>query len=292
MEPRILKDKIAARTMLVLTVLSVLLALAIAAGLYLRSRPLLETNSIGHLLSSSNWKPSTGEFGFYPFIMGTLWVTGIAIVIALPLCLLTGIYISEYAHHRVRKLLVPFIDLLSGIPPIVFGVWGVLFVVPLIREYIAPGTSGYSVLAGGIVLAIMIAPLIITILLEVFATVPKELKDASLSLGATNWQTTKFVLLRKSRPGIIAATVLAISRAFGETIAVLMVCGNTVRVPDSALDAGYPLPALIANNYGEMLSVKMYDSALLFAALILFVIIFLFNAVSRYTLSRIERNMS
>jgi phosphate transport system permease protein len=295
-EARIIKDKIASRSMLVLTVLSILLAVLIAAGLYLRSQPLLQTNSLGHLLGSSEWKPSKGEFGFFPFIMGTIWVTAIAIIIALPLCLLTGIYLSEYAHHRVKKILVPFIDLLSGIPPIVFGVWGVLFVIPVIREYIAPHfegfSSGYSVLAGGIVLAIMISPLIITVLLEVFMTVPKELKDASLSVGATKWQTTKFVLLRKARPGIIAATVLAISRAFGETIAVLMVCGNTVTVPHSLMDPGYPLPALIANNYGEMLSVKMYDSALLFAALILFVIIFLFNAVARYILSRIEKKLA
>jgi phosphate transport system permease protein len=169
-------------------------------------------------------------------------------------------------------------------------------VVPLIREYIGPyfagNSSGYSVLAGGIVLAIMIAPMIVTVLMEVFSAVPKELKDASLSLGATKWQTVKFVLLKKSRPGIIAASVLAISRAFGETIAVMMVCGNTVKVPHSPFEAGYPLPALIANNYGEMLSVKLYDSALLFAALILFVIIFLFNAIARYILVSIERSMT
>lgn len=282
--------------MLVLTILSVLLAVFIGLGLYLRSLPLLELKSVGSLLTSSVWKPFKGEFGFFPFIMGTLWVTGIAIVVALPLCLLSGIFISEYAHHRVRKIIVPFVDLLSGIPPVVFGVWGVLFVVPLIQEYIAPHfveyATGYSVLAGGIVLAVMIFPLLISILLEVFGTVPRELKDASLSLGATQWQTVKFVLLKRSMPGIIAAIVLAISRAFGETIAVLMVCGNLPEVPHSVLDSGYPLPALIANNYGEMLSIPLYDSALLFSALILFIIIFLFNAISRIVLSRIERRMN
>ncbi len=144
-------------------------------------------------------------------------------------------------------------------------------------------------LAGGIVLGIMIFPLIISLLLEVFATVPREMKDASLSTGATNWQTVKFVLLRKSLPGIIATVVLAVSRAFGETIAVLMVCGNMPEVPHSMFDSGYPLPALIANNYGEMMSVPLYDSALLFAALLLFVIIFIFNALSRIVLGRIKR---
>jgi phosphate transport system permease protein len=175
-------------------------------------------------------------------------------------------------------LILPLIELLSGIPPVLFGVWGVLVIVPLIQDKIAPHfitfTTGYSILAGGIVLAIMIFPLIISILIEVFDNVPQELRDASLALGATKWQTTKKVLLRKTSDGIIAGVVLAISRAFGE---------NTV------FDSGYPLPALIANNYGEMMSIPMYDSALMFAALLLFVIIFLFNALSRIILFRIEK---
>ena len=127
-------------------------------------------------------------------------------------------------------------------------------------------------------------------MIEVFDNVPQELRDASLSVGATQWQTIKKVLLRKSVAGIIAATVLAISRAFGETIAVLMVCGNLAQIPHSLFDSGYPLPALIANNYGEMMSIPMYDSALMFAALLLFVIIFLFNAISRIILFRIEKS--
>jgi phosphate transport system permease protein len=291
---RLIKDKLAGSTMLVLTVLSVLLAVLVGWGLYYRSIPLLETTSIWDLLTGEKWMPYKGEFGFFPFIMGTLWVTGIAILIALPLCLLASIYISEYAHPRLRKIIVPIVDLLSGIPPVVFGVWGVLFVVPWIAEDLAPEelySTGYSVLAGGIVLAVMIFPLLVSLFLEVFATVPREMRDASLSVGATPWQTVKFVLLKKSMPGIIATVVLAISRAFGETIAVLMVCGNSTFAPESIYDAGYPLPALIANNYGEMLSVPLYDSALLFAALLLFVIIFLFNLASRVVLTRIKRKI-
>jgi phosphate transport system permease protein len=196
---RLVKDKTAGRVMLFLTVSSIFLSVLIGVGLYMRSIPLLEVNSVWNLLSTEQWKPFRGLFGFFPFIMGTLWVTGIAILIALPLCLLSGIYIYEYAHQRVQRLIVPLVDLLSGIPPVVFGVWGVLFVVPFIQDRIAPRfvefSTGYSVLAGGIVLAIMIFPLIISILLEVFGTIPKELKDASLSLGATQWQTVKFVLI-------------------------------------------------------------------------------------------------
>jgi len=281
--------------MLVLTLASVSLVMAIGIGLYWRSAPLLEQSSWITLITHNEWKPLKGLFGFFPFIMGTLWVTGIAIIIALPLCLLTALYLSEYAPQGIKKVLIPFVNLLSGIPPVIFGVWGILFIVPLIQAHIAPHfvdfSTGYSVLAGGIVLAVMIFPLIVSILNEVFATIPRELKDASLALGATRWETIKNVIIRKAAPGILAATVLAVSRAFGETIAVLMVCGNNAVVPHSVFDTGYPLPALIANNYGEMMSIPMYDSALMFAALLLFVIIVVFNIISRIVLNRLERRL-
>jgi phosphate transport system permease protein len=290
---RLLKDRFISKTFLALTILSISTVIFIALGLFYKSMPILNSTSLYNLLFSSEWKPFKEAFGFYPFIVGTLWVTAIAIIIALPLSMLTAIYLSEYAHIRVRKLVLPLIELLSGIPPVLYGVWGVLVIVPLIQDKIAPHfvefTTGYSVLAGGIVLAIMIFPLIISIVIEVFDNVPQDLRNASLSLGATQWQTTKKVVLRKSIDGIVAAVVLAISRAFGETIAVLMVCGNLAQVPHSLFDSGYPLPALIANNYGEMMSIPMYDSALMFAALLLFVIIFLFNALSRIILYRIEK---
>jgi phosphate transport system permease protein len=185
---------------------------------------------------------------------------------------------------------------LSGIPSVVYGVWGTLTIVPLIANKIAPNfvefSSGYSVMAGGMVLAVMILPLLISILLEVFRSIPQEMTDASLQLGATKWQTVKKVVLRRSFPGILAAVVLSVSRAFGETIAVLMVCGNIPEIPRSLFDACYPLPALIANNYGEMLSMPSYESALMLAAFLLFIIIVLFNALSRVILVQIEKRYS
>ncbi|HEY2582309.1 MAG TPA: phosphate ABC transporter permease subunit PstC [Mucilaginibacter sp.] len=296
MQLRLLKDKILTKLMLILTLASVSLLLVIGIGLYYKSIPILDRLSWGELITSSVWKPLKGLFGFYPFIMGTLWVTGIAIIIALPLSLLTALYIVEYAPVHIKRILAPFVNLLSGVPPVIFGVWGVLFIIPFLQNYIAPHfvefSTGYSVLAGGIVLAAMIFPLIVSIISEVLRTIPQELKDASLSLGATQWETVRKVVLRKALPGIIAATVLAISRAFGETIAVLMVCGNNAAVPHSVFDPGYPLPALIANNYGEMLSIPLYESALMFAALLLFIIILLFNIISRVTLARLEKRLA
>jgi phosphate transport system permease protein len=167
--------------------------------------------------------------------------------------------------------------------------------VPLIKNHLAPAlgsfSTGYTVLAGGIVLAVMVFPIIIHVCLEVFASVPYEVREASLALGANRWQTTKKVVLRKAAPGILAAVVLGLSRAFGETMAVLMVAGNVARVPGSLLDPAYPLPALIANNYGEMMSVPLYDSALMLASLVLLLVVLIFNVLSRLVLIRIERGI-
>lgn len=290
---RLIKDRLSGKLFLTLSLFSMLTVLLIGVGLYFKASPILEHSSIAHLLWSDEWKPFKNEFGFRTYIVGSLVVTAIAILIALPLALMTAIFISEYMPHRLKQFLIPAIDLLSGIPPVIYGVWGVLTIVPFIADKLAPHfvefSSGYSALAGGIVLAVMIFPLIISILLEVFRTIPQELRDASLSLGANDWETTRHVVLRRSGAGILAATVLAISRALGETIAVLMVCGNIPAIPHSVFDAVYPLPALIANNYGDMLSIPQYDAALMLAAFILFVIIFLFNGLSRVILYRLEK---
>ena len=290
---RLLKDKIARHYMLFATVLSIFFLFLIGGGLLYKSLPIMEEKSLWTLLTTSNWRPFKGDFGFASYILSTLFVTGIAIVIALPLSLLTSIYIIEYASPRILRAFSSVFDLLAGIPPVIYGVWGTLTIVPFISEKLAPHfvefSTGYSVLAGGIVLAIMIIPLIISILMEVFGAVPKEMREASMSLGATKWQTVKKVVVRKSIPGIVAATVLAISRAFGETIAVLMVCGNFTDLPKSIFDACYPIPALIANNYGEMMSVPQYESALMFAAFLLFFIIVVFNVISRLVLIQIDK---
>ncbi len=292
---RALKDKLAGKLMWLLTVCSAMLVFLMVAGLYWRSRPILAAKSLRHLLLSTTWRPSNGEFGFLPFIMGSVWVTGVAVVIAVPLCLLTAVYLAEYAPRYVREWTKPLIDLLAGIPSVIFGVWGLLMIVPLIKDYIAPklGTfsTGYSVLAGGIVLAVMILPVVVHVSLEVLRSVPNEVREASLSLGATKWQTVKHVVIRKAKPGIIAAVVLGVSRALGETMAVLMVAGNVAKIPHSALDPAYPLPALIANSYGEMLSVPLYDSALLLASLVLLVIVLIFNTAARVVLVRIEKRI-
>lgn len=289
---RLIKNAIAKQSSFVLLLISLSVVIIIGIGLTVKSIPLFESFNIWDLLTNHVWAPMKGSFGFLPFIMGTLSVTLVALLISCPLCILSSIYLTEYASNALKNMVLPLINVLAAIPPVLYGVWGVLFIVPAIQSYIAPlfgfSTSGYTILAGGIVLSVMIFPIMISIMVEVLKTIPAELKAASLSLGATKWETAQKVILRKAKPGIIAAIVLAISRAFGETIAVLMVCGNVPKIPTSIFDAGYPIPALIANNFGEMMSIPLYDSALMFSALLLFVIIFGFNLISRIILNRLE----
>lgn len=277
-----------------------LLTLAIVVALYLRSLPILHQHSLGELLRGSEWAPQSGQFGFKPFIAGTVWVTILGMVLATPICLLAAIYLSEYASRRTRAILRPIIDILAGIPSVVYGLFGVLVIVPLVANKLAPFackhlsfipflsspefSTGYTILAGGLVLGLMVIPFIVAVADEVLHGVPVAMREASLSLGATRWETVKHVLVRAALPGLVAAVVLGFSRAFGETMAVLMVVGNVWDMPHSIFDPAYPLPALIANNYGEMMSIPLYDAALLLAALILLVIVLVFNLLAQLIL--------
>jgi phosphate transport system permease protein len=301
---RRIKDRLARRTMGLLTLTIALLVPFIALALLLRAWPILSTRPLSDLMLSTTWHPLKGAFGLFPFIVGTLWVTTVAMIVAVPPSLLTAIYLAEYARPKTRLMINPFIELLAGIPSVVYGVWGMLTVVPFIEKTVAPVLSrwlgfiflfradnptGYGVLAGGIVLAVMVFPIIIAVAEDVIRAVPRGLREASLALGATRWQTIKHVVLRQSLSGVVAAIVLGFSRAFGETMAVLMVVGNVPQVPHSIFDAAYPLTALIANNYGEMMSIPLYDAALLGAALILLLLVLVFNVIARLVLLRLVR---
>jgi len=271
--------------------LLLLLPLAIGLGLVLKSSPILHAVAPFKLITSSDWSPMQGKFGFWPFIFSSVLVTIISIVIAAPVCLFAAIYLTQFAPKWMLTAMRPVIDILAGIPSVIYGVWGILVIVPLISSIgtsLHIDTSGYSILAGAVVLAIMSIPYILNMLLEVFRQIPIELKEASLSLGTTQWETIKHVLLRKGSAGIISAYGLGLSKALGETIAVLMVAGNVVQIPKNIFAAGYPLPALIANNYGEMMSIPSYDSALMFGALVLFIIILIFNVGFRFLIYKAE----
>jgi phosphate transport system permease protein len=297
-------DRAAQRTFFIITLVPVALILIVAVALVVRAYPILNSYNLSDLLLGETWRPNNGEFGFRPFILGTLWVTTVGVLLAVPPCLLVSVYLAEYAHNRTRTIAKPILDVLAAIPPVVYGVWGLLSIVPFVDDVLAPLSerwfgsvsifsvtqpTGFGILAGGIVLAVMIAPLIISVIFEVLSTVPNDLRHASLAVGATQWQTIRTVVLPQVLPGIVAAIVLGASRALGETIAVLMVVGNVPNIPTSVFDTAYPLPALIANNYGEMMSIPLYDAALLGAALVLLVVILTFNILSTLVLQRFLR---
>jgi phosphate transport system permease protein len=302
--PRARQDNFARRTFFGFTLLPVFLILIVTIALLVRSWPILNAYPLSDLLFGNVWKPTNGQFGFWPFILGTFWVSAVGIVLSVPPCLLASIYLAEYAHARTRSIAKPVLDLLAAIPPVVYGVWGLLAIVPFVDKVLAPLSdrwlgsvsifavnqpTGFGILAAGIVLAVMIAPLIISVMYEIFSTVPNDLRHASLAVGATQWQTIRNIILPQVAPGILAAIVLGASRALGETIAVLMVVGNIPQIPTSIFDSAYPLPALIANNYGEMMSIPLYDAALLSAALVLLIVILIFNILSMLVIQRMLR---
>jgi phosphate transport system permease protein len=289
---RQIKDRIAGKLMLLTVAFANSIVLLIALGLFIKSMPILAKKSVFDLLLSSSWHPLKGEFGFYPFIIGTLEVTAIAMILAVPVCLLSATYLSEYAHHRFRDLARVVIDIMAAIPSVIYGLWGVIVIVPFVRALgkgLDTPTTGYSLLAGGIILAIMVSPIIISVSVEVLRTVPLQARETALALGTTKWEAIKHVVLRSALHGILSAIVLGFARAFGETIAVLMIVGNVPKVPTSIFDPAYPLPALLANNYGEMMSIPLYNSALLLSALILLLIVSAFNITAHLTLMRIEK---
>lgn len=301
---RLVKDTLARRGLFVAAILLIVLLFFIGGLLLVRALPILQDHSLVQLLTSVQWRPTHGEFGLAPFIAGSFAVTLVAMTLAVVPAVFSGIYLAEYTSSKRRTMLKPILDLLAGIPSVVYGLWGVLFVVPLIREVIAPwlgGTlgqsiplfavtnpSGYSLLAGGIVLAIMVFPLMVAVTDEVLRNIPRQMRESTLALGATRWETTWVVVRHAGLPGILAAVVLAFSRAFGETLAIVMVIGNRVQIPRSLFDAAYPLPALIANAYSEMMSIPLYQSALMLASLVLMVIVLIFNIAARLTIVRLS----
>lgn len=270
-----------------------------------RAWPLIAAQPLGALLTGRAWHPARGQFGFAPFVIGSAAVTLVAMVFAVVPAILSGIYLAEYTSSRIRALLKPLLDLLVAIPSVVYGLWGILFIVPLLRDQIGPwveatfgdsipllartNPSGYGLLTAGFVLGVMVFPLVVAVTDEVLRSIPREMREAALCLGATRWEATKTILRHRAAPGVAAAIVLGFSRAFGETLAVMMLVGNTPHIPASLFDGAYTLSGLIANNYGEMMSVPLYESALMGAALLLLLVVLVFNILARLVIIRLGK---
>ena len=232
----------------------------------------------------SEWFPTATpapQFGFLPLVLGTVWVTVFAILFALPFGLAVSIYMSEVASDKMRKVLKPVIELLNGIPSVVYGFFGLIVIVPLLQDVfgLPVGESG---LAGAIVLAIMALPTIITVSQDAMMNCPRSQREASLALGASRWQTIYKVVMPYSVSGITSAVVLGIGRAFGETMAVLMVTGNAAVIPLSITDPLRTIPATIAAELGEAPAGGPHYQSLFLLGVVLFFITLIINSSVEY----------
>ncbi|KYH31700.1 phosphate ABC transporter permease subunit PstC [Neomoorella mulderi] len=253
-------------------------------------------------VTGSRWDPVHGAFGSLPLVYGTIVSSLIALLIAVPLSLGIAIYLAELAPHWVRTPVSFLVELLAAIPSVVYGLWGVFVLVPLVRTALEPflqrtlgwlpffqGTYyGFGMLAAGIILAIMIIPTISAVSREVLLAVPNSQREAMLALGATRWETIKMAVLPYGRSGILGAVILGLGRAIGETMAVTMVIGNRPQISPSVFELAQTIASIIANEFSEAFD-ELHLSALVMAGLVLFVVTLLLNILARLLVWRVAR---
>jgi phosphate transport system permease protein len=255
-------------------------------------------------VTSSDWDPVAGHFGAAPAVFGTIVTSIIALVIATPLALGVALFISEIAPARLRQPLGFLVDLLAAIPSVVYGLWGVFVLVPLLRQHVMPFVTatlhlgnfplfsgpqyGPSILAAGLILAIMCLPYIAAVAREVLLVVPRSQREAALALGATRWETISGAVIPYAKSGIIGGIILGLGRAIGETMAVTMLIGNQHKISASLFSPGYTMASLIANEFSEA-SNDIHLSALMAVGFVLFAITLVVNAFARWLAWRVAR---
>jgi len=280
---------------------------AIIFSLIVGSIPALRTFGLGFLVNQS-WNPVTEKFGALPAVYGTVLTSAIAMLIAVPLGLMIAFFLTELCPQWLRRPIGIAIELLAGIPSIIYGIWGLFVFAPFLQQTLqpflidtlgnVPGIGslfagppyGIGMLTAGLILAIMVLPFITSISRDVFEAVPGVLKEAAYGLGCTTWEVMRNVVLPYCRVGVIGGIMLALGRALGETMAVTFVIGNAHRISASILAPGTTISATIANEFTEAVG-DLYTSALIALGLILFVITFIVLAIARYMLMRIERRV-
>jgi phosphate transport system permease protein len=243
-------------------------------------------SGVGDLLAAAPWAPMSDppRFGLRHALVSTVWVTGIALAIAVPLGLGTAAFVSEVAPRRVRVLVPPLLELLAGVPSVVYGFVGYVTLVAW-SERLFDVPAGESLLVAGVVLAVMVLPFVGSTAIEVFRAVPADMRESAFGLGVSRWHVISRVLAPRAAPALFGGVALAFARAAGETLAVLMLAGNSTRLPHTPLDRGQPLTALIATELGEAGVGSPKSHALMAAGLLLFALVVVLNA-SIWTLKR------
>jgi phosphate transport system permease protein len=252
------------------------------------------------------WNPVTEQFGAMAPVYGTVVTSIIAMAIAVPSALGIAIFLTELCPYALRRPIGIAIELLAGIPSIIYGIWGLFVFAPFLQEHVQPGLIsvfanvpvlsvlfagppyGIGVLTAGVILAIMVLPIVSSISRDVFETVPAVLKEAAYGVGCTTWEVVRSVVIPYTRVGLIGCVMLGLGRALGETMAVTFVIGNAHKISPSLLSPGTTISATIANEFTEAVG-DLYTSALIELGLILFVITFLVLAISRYLLMRLHQ---
>lgn len=273
---RVNGEKIAKYALMTVAFSAVASLLLIAIFIFKEGLPFLFKVGPRDFLLASDWDPLAEKFGIYPMIVASLWVTLGAMLIGAPLGVAGAIFLNEFMPKGVMRVVKPTIELLAGIPSVVFGFLGVMVLAPWIRSSL--GGPGLSVLAASIILGIMVLPTVISISSDALGAVPNSYREGALALGATRWQSVHMVTIKAARSGIIASIILAMGRALGETMAVIMVAGNTVKIPHAVTD---PVRTLTANIALEMANATgMAREALFATGIVLFVVIMILNGVA------------
>lgn len=297
-----LGDFIFERLTLLFAVLVFLLVILMGYEMYVGSK--ISIDKFGwSFLTNSVWDPVQEIYGALPIIYGTIVSSFLALVLSVPLSIGIAIFLSEVSPDWLEKPLSFLVELLAGIPSVVYGLWGIFVLVPWIRTDVEPFLSehlgflpffrgapyGFGMLAAVLILAIMVLPIVSAISRDILRSVPQSQREAALALGATRWQSTKIVL-RDAKSGILGATMLGLGRAVGETMAVTMVIGNRAVISPSLFDPSYTMASVIANEFTEATS-EMYLSALIQLALVLFVLTIIINAFAKLLVWSMERKL-
>jgi phosphate transport system permease protein len=278
------KERLMQAVFLACACLSILAVALICFFLFKSGIPAICKIGLPEFLAGVKWKPTNGVYGILPMILGSIYVTAGAIVIGVPLGILTAVYMARFCPRRLYKLLKPAVDLLAGIPSVVYGFFGLTVIVPVIRDIF--GGSGASMLAASVILGIMILPTIIGVSESAIRAVPESYYEGSLALGATHERSVFFTVLPAAKSGLLAGVILGVGRAIGETMAVIMVAGNQAVLPSGILKGVRTLTANIVLEMGY--AADLHREALLATAVVLFVFILIINL----SFSALKRRMS
>ena len=281
-------EKIMHVVFLIAACASILAVILICAFLFVNGIPTIGKIGLGNFVLGKIWMPKSGIFGIFPMIIGSIYVTAGAILVGVPVGILAAIYMAKFCNEKVYKIVKPAVDLLAGIPSVVYGFIGLQVIVPFTRSIF--GGTGFGILSGVCVLFVMILPTVTFMTIDSLKAVPRHYKEASLAMGATRWQTIWRVILNAARPGIFTAVIFGMARAFGEALAIQMVVGNSAVVPTSLTTPAATLTSVLTMGIGNTVMGTVQNNVLWSLALVLLIMSLGFNMLVKFITRERKRN--